>query len=153
MFRHARSHGRSCFAAILAIGLIVSSASAALAASPQGTWLTGNGHGVVQNAQCGDVLCGEIVGIDREATAPMPTDMHGRPQCGLTIITNEKPETDGTWLGEITDPREGSTYQAMLWVDERGNLHLRAFIGIPALGATVIWRPFTGHLTATCGLA
>jgi uncharacterized protein (DUF2147 family) len=153
MFWHVGSHGRSRFAAILAIGLSVSAASTTLAASPQGTWLTTNGDGVVQIGQCGDALCGEIVGIDRKAAAPMPTDMHGRPQCGLTIISNERPETDGTWLGDITDPRDGSTYQAMLWVDERGNLHLRAFIGIPALGTTVIWRPFTGHLTAKCGLA
>jgi uncharacterized protein (DUF2147 family) len=153
MFRRAGSRGRSCFAAILAIGLIVSSAQATPAASPQGTWLTTNGDGVVKIAQCGDALCGEIVGIDRKATAPMPTDMHGRPQCGLTIISNERLKADGTWLGDITDPRDGSMYQAMLWVDERGDLHLRAFIGIPALGATVIWRPFTGHLTAKCGLA
>ncbi len=83
----------------------------------------------------------------------MPTDVNGRPQCGLTIITLEKPESDGTWLGEITDPRDGSTYQAKVWLGERGDLHPRAFIGIPALGATVIWRPFTGHLTAECGLA
>jgi uncharacterized protein (DUF2147 family) len=141
-----------CVAAIFAIGLMVSSASATRAASPQGIWLTANGHGVVQIAQCGDALCGQIVGIDREPTVPMPTDMRGRPQCGLTIIRNEKPEADGTWLGEITDPRDGSTYQARLWVDERGNLHLRAFLGTPVLGATVIWRPFTGHLTAKCGL-
>ena len=153
MFSHVGSHGRSRFAAILAIGLSVSAASATLAASPQGTWLTTNGDGAVQIGQCGDALCGEIVGIDRKVTAPMPTDMHGRPQCGLTIISNERPETDGSWLGDITDPRDGRTYQAMLWVDEGGNLHLRAFIGIPALGATVIWRPFTGHLTAKCSLA
>ena len=153
MYSRAGSHGRSCFAAILASGLIVSSASAAPAASPRGTWVTANGGGVVQIAQCGDALCGQIVGIDREATAPMPTDIHGRPQCGLTIITNEKPTADGTWRGEITDPRNGATYQAELWVDERGNLRLRAFIGIPVLGATMVWRPFTGHLTAKCGLA
>jgi hypothetical protein len=38
-------------------------------------------------------------------------------------------------------------------VDASGNLHVHAFIGIPELGATVIWRPFTGHLTAECDLA
>jgi uncharacterized protein (DUF2147 family) len=43
---------------------------------------------------------------------------------------------DGTWLAQITDPRDGDTYQAKLWLDESGNLHLRGFIGIPLLNST-----------------
>ncbi len=153
MFRNARSRAFVDCAAILAFGLTALSASAAPAASPVGTWSTANGHGVVAIAQCGDVLCGRIVGIDRAPTEPMPTDVHGHSQCGLTIITDEKPAADGTWLGQITDPRDGSTYQAKLWLDGSGNLHLRGFIGIPLLGSTQIWHQFTGHLTAECGLA
>jgi uncharacterized protein (DUF2147 family) len=38
-------------------------------------------------------------------------------------------------------------------LDEHRNLHLRGFIGIPLLGSTQIWHPFTGRLTAACGLA
>jgi len=114
--------------------------------------LTADGRGVVEIARCGDALCGRIVGIDRDPTAPLPTDPRGRPQCGLTIITDEKPTADGTWLGKITDPRDGRTYQARLSVDERGNLRLRVFIGLPALGATQTWHPFTGHLSAGCAV-
>jgi uncharacterized protein (DUF2147 family) len=114
--------------------------------------LTANGHGVVQIAQCGDVLCGRIVGIDRGPTEPMPTDVNGRPQCGLVIIDNEKPAADGSWLGEIIDPRDGNAYRAKLWLDAQGNLRLRAFIGIPALGATQVWRKFTG-LASECRMA
>jgi len=150
MFGRARSYQLLCRAAMLAIGLI---ATPAVATTPIGTWSTANGHGVVAIGPCGDALCGRIVGIDRAPTAPMPTDVHGRPQCGLTIIKNEKPEADGTWVGQVTDPRDGATYQAQLWLDDGGNLHLRGYIGIPLLGATQIWRPFTGHLTAECGLA
>ena len=108
MFRLTRSLVFFCRAAALAIGLIASAASATPADSPRGTWSTANGHGVIAIEPCGDALCGRIVGIDRNPTEPMPTDVHGRPQCGLTIITNEKPETDGTWLGNVTDPRDGS---------------------------------------------
>ena len=153
MFQHPGSHALVRCGAALAFGLMVSAASATPVNSPVGSWLTANGHGVVAIAQCGDALCGRIVGIDREPTEPMPTDVHGRSQCGLTIITNERPTGDGTWLGEITDPRDGSTYQAKLWLDEDGNLRLRGFIGIPMLGSTQIWRKFTGHLTAECALA
>ena len=141
------------FAVAFAIGLAASSASAAPEVSPLGTWSTANGQGVVAIDQCGDALCGSIVGIGRKPTEPMPTDVHGRPQCGLTIITNERPQPDGSWLGRVTDPRDGSVYQAKLWLDERGNLRLRGFIGIPALGATQTWHRFNGHLTAACGLA
>lgn len=149
MFRHVALHALlGCMTS-----LVAASAWAAPARTPIGTWLTANGRGVVAITQCGDALCGRIVGIDRDPTAPMPTDVHGRPQCGLTIITNEKPQVDGMWLGDVTDPRDGRTYQAELWLDESGNLHLRGFIGIPLLGSTQIWRPFTGHLTAECGLA
>jgi uncharacterized protein (DUF2147 family) len=137
------------------IALFVASVSPARAADspPLGYWTTANGHGVVSIARCGDALCGWIVGIDRKPAEPIPTDAHGQSQCGLIIITNERPKPDGSWLGEVTDPRDGGTYQAKLWLGEDGNLRLRGFIGIPQLGATQIWRPFTGRLTAGCGLA
>jgi len=163
MFRCAARPGFLIRVAMFVAGLLTMPAlagetgilatGATQAASPVGTWTTANGHGVVEIARCGDALCGRIVGIDRSAGDPMPTDVLGRPQCGLTIITNQKLKVDGTWWGEITDPRDGSTYRAMLWVDNGGNLHLRGFIGIPQLGATQIWRKFTGRLTNECRLA
>jgi uncharacterized protein (DUF2147 family) len=140
-------------AAMLAIGLAGSPALSEPAATPAGTWSTANGHSVVAIEPCGDAFCGRIVGIDRAPAEPMPTDVHGRSQCGLTIIANEKPNADGTWLGEVTDPRDGATYDAKLWMDASGDLHLRGYIGIPLLGATQTWRRFTGHLTAECGFA
>ena len=153
MFRRPGSHIGIPSAAALGFGLSTFAASAAApSASPVGTWLTESGHGVVEIAKCGDALCGRIVGIDREPGSPMPTDVNGRPQCGLTIISNQRPETDGTWRGEVRDPRDGATYQAKLWVDGSGNLRLRGFIGIPLLGSTQVWRPFAGRLTAECGL-
>jgi uncharacterized protein (DUF2147 family) len=152
-FELAGSHALLCLAAAFAIGLATSSAAATVARSPVGTWSTANGHGVIAITQCGDALCGHIAGIDRKPTEPMPTDVNGRSQCGLTIITDERRQANGTWLGQITDPRDGGVYQAKLWLDSDGNLRLRGFIGIPALGATQTWHPFTGHLTAACGVA
>jgi uncharacterized protein (DUF2147 family) len=155
MFGHARSHAVIFCAAVCVIILVATaaSASATSGADPIGMWSTENGHGVIAIAQCGDALCGRIVGIERAPTDPMPTDVNGRSQCGLTIITDEKPSGDGTWIGQITDPRDGDTYQAKLWLDENGNLHLRGFIGIPLLGSTQVWRKYTGQLTNECGLA
>lgn len=140
-------------AAISGVILMASAAPARSSASPVGTWLTEGGHGVIAIAECGDALCGRIVGIDRAPGAPMPTDVQGRPECGLTILTNEKPTSDQAWLGQITDPRNGRTYGAKLWVDGNGNLHLRGFLGVPLLGSTQVWRPFTGQLSADCAIA
>jgi uncharacterized protein (DUF2147 family) len=153
VLRVARRRASIGFAAIFVIGLAAASASAEPAASPLGDWATANGHGVIEIAHCGDVLCGRIVGIDRKPTEPIPTDVEGRPQCGLTIIRNERAQPDGTWLGQISDPRDGGVYQAKLWLDARGDLRLRGFIGIPALGATQTWHRFTGHLVDACRLA
>ena len=80
----------------------------------------------------------------------MPTDVHGQPQCGLTILTNQRRQADGSWSGEVIDPRDGGTYQAKLWLDADGNLNLRGFIGIPLLGSTQTWRPYNGRLAAGC---
>jgi uncharacterized protein (DUF2147 family) len=149
----AGRHAPFAIAAALAIGLAGSPASAAPEDSLLGTWFTANGKGVIAIDRCGDAICGRIVGIDRKPTEPMPTDVDGRPQCGLTINTNQRPQVDGTWLGQVIDPRDGGVYRAKLWLDARGNLRLRGFIGIPALGTTQTWRRFNGHLTAACGLA
>ncbi len=141
-----------CYATIVALGLISWPASATGMASPVGTWSTANGRGVVEIAGCGKALCGRIVGIDRGPAEAIPTDVYGRSQCGLTIITNERPDSDGSWLGEIMDPRDGGIYRAKLWLDDNGNLNLRGFIGIPQLGATQTWHKFTGHVTGGCRL-
>jgi uncharacterized protein (DUF2147 family) len=140
-------------AVFLAIGFGAWPASATPQDSPLGVWSTANGQGVIAIDQCGDALCGRIVGIERKPMEPMPTNTDGHSQCGLTIITNERLQPDGTWLGQITDPRDNDVYHAKLWLDAQGNLRLRGFIGIPALGATQTWHRFTGHLAAACGLA
>jgi uncharacterized protein (DUF2147 family) len=115
-----------------------------------GNWLTASGGGVIAIAACGDALCGRIVGIDRRPDEPMPTDVQGRSQCGLTIISDERPGSAGIWLGWVTDPRDGTSYHAELWLDADGNLNVRGYLGIPLLGRTQVWHRFTGHLGNDC---
>jgi uncharacterized protein (DUF2147 family) len=153
MLRQSSFYQLASCAALLVLVLATSVASAAPSRSVQGDWLTANGHGVVQIGRCGDGFCGRIVGIDRAAGEPIPTDVQGRPQCGLTIISADKAGPGDAWHGEITDPRDGASYQTRLSVDYRGDLRLRVFIGIPELGSTQIWHRFTGHLTDDCRMA
>ena len=152
MFKRALSRVAMGGVVLLVVGLGGAIASPTAPDSPLGLWTTASGHGVIAIDACGDALCGRIVGIDRARAEPMPTDVHGQSQCGLTIITNERPDGSGIWLGHVTDPRDGSTYDAKIWL-ESGDLHLRGYIGIPLLGATQVWHPFTGHLTEDCGIA
>jgi uncharacterized protein (DUF2147 family) len=120
--------------------------------SPLGLWQT-KGGGVIQVGWCGAALCGRIVGINRAPGEPMPRDYQGRSQCGLAIITDERPTGDGGWLGQVTDPRDGKMYHAEIWVDDEGRLNLRGFVGIPLLGRTEVWHRFTGRLGADCMVA
>lgn len=118
-----------------------------------GPWATEDGEGVIWIDRCGDALCGRIVGIRRRPGQPMPEDVHGIPECGMTIIDKEKPAGDGSWLGEVTDPRSGAVYSARIWVDELGDLHVRGYIGLPLLGQTQIWHRYRGRLTEACEMA
>ena len=150
LLRHAGF--RAGIGALLALAVAAAAVPARADDSPVGLWTTANGHGVIAIDPCGDALCGRIVGIDRSPDEAMPTDVRGQPQCGLTIITGERPDAPGIWVGHVTDPRNGSTYDARIWL-ENGNLHLRGYIGIPLLGATQVWHKFNGHVTSECGLA
>ena len=115
-----------------------------------GKWLTESGHGVIEIARCENTVCGSIVGIDRTPSEPMPTDVTGRSQCGLTIIRDVTEATNNAWYGKITDPRDGATYNATFWVDDEGRLNLRGYVGIPLLGSTQVWSRFTGRLAENC---
>jgi len=143
----------TAFAASVPAAARPATAAAALPEQVLGAWTTQDGHGVISIERCGDALCGRIVGILRPPGEPIPTDVHGASQCGLTIISNEHPTADGTWLGNVTDPRSGTTYGAQIWLDGSGNLRMRGFLGIPLLGQTQTWHPFTGHVTPTCDFA
>ena len=154
----AGRHGLIRRAAML-VSLALLLATAAHAAPPRpatlpvqvlGPWLTQGGDGVIAIEACGDALCGRIVGIRRKPGEPMPRDVHGAPQCGLTILKRERATAEGDWLGQITDPRDGKTYGARLWLDARGNLRVRGFLGLPLFGQTQTWRRFTGTLGPEC---
>ncbi len=121
---------------------------------PTGDWITANQQAVVQVAPCGDKICGTLIGmVFDHPTDPMPKDWRGQPQCG-DIIFQVAPETESdgsvTWHGTVTDPRDGSVFQATVAFDAQNNLHLRGYIGLPLLGQTQVWQPYNGHILTGC---
>lgn len=143
---------RLALAAICLVGGVLSS-SAALAGdvSPAGDWLTADQQAVIAIAPCGTAFCGHIAGVTLDhATSPTPMDWRGQPQCGDLIITvSPAQDAPDQWQGTVTDPRDGSIWQAILTL-QNGGLQLRGYVGLPLFGQTEDWTPYTGQIRTGC---
>jgi uncharacterized protein (DUF2147 family) len=136
---------------LLAFALCLPLARAEAAKSPVGVWLTESRGGVVQVHPCGgNALCGTIVGLTPNPAGKLPLDWQGNPQCRRTLFWNMHPEDDGRWHGTLTNPEDGRSYGAEIWIADDGNMRLRGYIGLPLLGSTQVWPPFDGHLQPDC---
>lgn len=129
----------------------VSPVSAALgsnAATPIGFWLFPNQRFAISIEQCGDQLCGRVAwlkapyddrGVPRVDSKNADPILRSRPVLGLTVLTGLRQTANGDWEdGEIYNPDDGSHYLAQLSTNEDGSLRVRAYIGMPALGETLI---------------
>ena len=125
-------------------------AAAGNAASPVGVWLTEDRGGVVRVQPCGDRLCGVIVGLSDWPKTGTKVDIYGRPQCHLTLINGLRAGDDGRWHGSITNPEDGKTYSADVWVPADGTLRLRGYFGLSIFGVTQLWPAYRGALREDC---
>jgi uncharacterized protein (DUF2147 family) len=152
MFARRPSPRRLLCTGLLACLLALAHPAARAANVPPvvGDWLTEGGDGVIQIAPCAQGLCGRIVGITRAPGEPMPVDFQGKSQCGLLILTADETPIDGAWRGHITDPRNGTAYQARLRVDAQQRLLMRGFVAVPLLGETQTWPRFIGRIGPEC---
>jgi uncharacterized protein (DUF2147 family) len=118
-----------------------------------GDWLTADRSGVIRLEPCGGALCGRIVGMAEWPTdGTVPRDVHGMPQCHLMILRDARREEMNLWSGSITNPDDGNSYGAELWLDDQGRLHLRGYLAIPLLGSTQIWTRYRGKVMPDCHL-
>ena len=108
--------------AALGLAAMGFSASSGLASDAEGLWLMANGKVTVKVTNCGDGICGTIVGlkepiskldgkpkVDRENPDPA---LRQRPVIGLSILRNMRMTGDGQWKGTIYNPDDGNTYNA-----------------------------------------
>lgn len=86
-----------------------------------------------------------VIKHDRENPDPSLRD---KPLIGLQVLKNFTYDSgDEAWTGgTIYDPANGRTYKCVVRLQDdpeapaTPKLHVRGYIGIPALGRTTIWR-------------
>ena len=93
----------------------------ASAADPLGTWYTEGNESQIRISNCGDALCGALVGLkdpnDPKTGKPKIDDENAdpkkrnRPLLGIQIVLGLKPSgTPDQWKGEVYNAKDGNTY-------------------------------------------
>jgi uncharacterized protein (DUF2147 family) len=114
-----------------------------------GIWRTADKNALIEMFPCAEELCGRIVWIKdplgadgqplRDDRNPDPA-LRTRPRCGLQIIEGLRPNDASGWeAGEVYDAWEGKRYRLRAELHGDSQLKLRGYLGIPALGATLLW--------------
>lgn len=112
---------RSLFAALAGAALLSNSA---VAAGPQGTWMSEDGGLKVELTDCGAKLCGHVVWLGEpidENTGKPKTDQlnpdpdkRDRPLIGLQVVRDMAPAGPDRWSGLIYNAEDGHEYRARL---------------------------------------
>jgi uncharacterized protein (DUF2147 family) len=136
--------------AALSMGFLVLAAmsTTALAADPQGVWLTQDKDAVLTITNCGDQLCGRIIWLESatdrggsrrlDQNNPDPAKRTQRI-CGLVVISGLQPSGPNKWDGYVYNPQDGKTYSGNITVLSDRALRLRAYIGLPIFGKSQTW--------------
>ena len=134
----------------IAAGLLAS--PAALVAEPgeiEGTWINGDGDGLIELVIEDGELQGRIVGStdDPDNLRPARLDeknpdpaLRSRKLIGLIFLSGFRFD-DGRWTGgRIYDPNSGNTYRGTIRVIDRETLSLRGYVGLPLFGRSDTWK-------------
>jgi len=107
-------------------GLVILS-SAALAAGPEGVWLSQDGGTKVHIANCGGNLCGTVVWLEKPIDAstgkPKTDTLNPDPAkrshrlLGLQVVHDLAPSGPNKWSGQIYNADDGNTYSAHMMPD------------------------------------
>jgi len=145
-------------------------APAAIDPGAVGVWIDHTGRGAVEILPCSPAappapaaalpptskpaetphLCGRIVWLQNpndEKGKPLIDDLNknpakrGGPICGLQIIGDVKPQSDGSWdKGWIYDPEKGSAFDVELRLRSPEALQVKGYLGVKFLSETYVWR-------------
>lgn len=107
-----------------------------------GTYLSENKTGKVevtkQNGKYIGTLVWTVVEGAKDEKNP-DASLRKRTLKGVVIL-KDMTFDNGIWKnGTIYDPESGNTYKATIKLKSDGNLTLRGYIGVPALGRNSVW--------------
>ena len=129
--------------------LVAATPVGAQSPTPVGVWLHANGRIQVAIAPCNDRLCGKIVWFrwPNDASGRPLVDfknpdpaLRTRPLSGLTILQGLRRTGERTWEdGQIYNPDDGTDYQALMSIEDNGDLRVRAYLLVSMLGETQFW--------------
>jgi uncharacterized protein (DUF2147 family) len=118
--------------------------------TPIGVWLHPNERIRVEIAPCGEALCGKLVwfkwpndrqGLPLTDVKNADAKLRSRPLLGLTILHGLRRVGERTWAGgKIYNPDDGVDYNTRMSIDADGSLQVRAYVLIPLIGKTFVWR-------------
>ena len=77
----------------------------------------------------------------RDFNNPEP-DLREQLILGLELLSDYE-YSKGKWRGRVYDPESGNVYKSTMHVED-GELKMRGYIGIPMLGRTQSFLPFSG---------
>lgn len=107
-----------------------------------GTYMSENKTGKVQVTKQGGKYIGTLVWTSIEGAKDEKNPdaaLKSRTLKG-TVILKDMVYADGMWKnGTIYDPESGNTYKATIRLKPNGDLTLRGYIGVPALGRNSTW--------------
>ncbi|MEM6933803.1 MAG: DUF2147 domain-containing protein [Pseudomonadota bacterium] len=120
---------------------------------PYGLWLTENQRAIIEIAPCEVRTCGRIVWManphepdgspKRDVNNP-DTGLRDRPLCGLTLIGDLVPDTDGESLtGFVYNPRNGKKYGALVSSLSPDMIEMRGYVGLAIFGQSQTWKRVT----------
>ena len=131
----------------LLFGLLLARPVSASPADIEGTWLSGDGDGLIQIRFDGIEITARIQG-SRNVDPERPTtdvrnpdpQLRDRPLIGLDIFASFTYDGDNRWSGGfIYDPNSGKTYRGKLRLLDPNTLEVRGFIGFSLIGRSETW--------------
>jgi uncharacterized protein (DUF2147 family) len=141
----------SCLAATGAV--LTLTAGTAQAADPTGVWLTADQSARIRVEKCPDGYWGSIdwekvPGTDSKNPDPAK---RGRPLLGTPILIGMKPSEPNKWDGKVYNPKEGSTWNVSIILEDANRLKLQGCMLIFCGGET--WTRVADQQRSTTGTA
>lgn len=128
--------------AILILTAVMAFAQTGDADKILGTYMSENKTGKVQITKQNGKYIGTLIwtSIDGAKDEKNPDAALRTRALKGTVILKDMTYTDGIWKnGTIYDPESGNTYKATIKMKSNGDLTLRGYIGVPALGRNSTW--------------